>query len=80
MISEPCHAHFGVDDADGIVFRVIGAEGVGTDQLGKAVGLVCIGAAHRPHFVQDDRQAAPGDLPGGFGAGQAAADDVDRGE
>jgi hypothetical protein len=69
-----------MDDADGIVLRVIGAEGVGTDQLGEAVGLVCVGAAHRAHFMQDHRQAAPCDLPGGFGAGEAAANDVDRGE
>jgi hypothetical protein len=42
-------------------------------------GLVRIGAAHGPHLVQDDRQAAPGDLPGGFRAGQAAADDMEWG-
>ena len=33
--------------------------------------------AHRPHLVQHDRHAAPGQLPGGLAAGEAAADDVD---
>ena len=41
------------------------------------VGLVRGGGAHGPHFVKDARHSAAGDLPGGFGAGQAAADDVD---
>ncbi len=30
-----------------------------------------------PHLVQHHRHAGAGDLPGGFGAGEAAADDVD---
>ena len=30
------------------------------------------------HFVQHDRNAGLGGLPGGFRSGQAAADDVDR--
>jgi hypothetical protein len=36
-----------------------------------------LGGALRAHFMQHDGQAAPGDLPGGFGAGEAAADDMD---
>ena len=35
------------------------------------------GPPDRPHLVQDDAEAGAGDLPGGFGAGEAAADDVD---
>ena len=31
---------------------------------------------HGPHLVQHDRHAGAGDLPGGFRAGEAAANDV----
>ena len=31
------------------------------------------------HFVEDDGESGAGDLPGGFGAGESCADDVDRG-
>ena len=50
---------------------------VAADQFGEAVGLVRRGGAHGTHFVEDARNAAAGDLPGGFGAGESAADDVD---
>ena len=33
----------------------------------------------RAHLVEDDRHARLGELPGGFGACEPAADDVDRG-
>ena len=33
-------------------------------------------AAHRAHLVQGDGYARTSQLPGGFAAGQAAADDV----
>jgi hypothetical protein len=36
------------------------------------------GALARAHLVQHDADAGLGDLPGGFRAGQAAADDVNR--
>ena len=39
--------HFGVQHADGIALGIVGAEGIGADEFGKAVGLVRIGAAHR---------------------------------
>ena len=39
--------------------------------------LVRLGAALRPHLVQDDGDAGARDLPGGLGAGEAAADDMD---
>ena len=35
------------------------------------------GADAGAHLVQDDGDAHGGDLPGGLGAGEAAADDVD---
>ena len=66
-----------MQQADRIGLGVVGAEGIGADELGEAVGLVRIGAAHRAHLVQDDRHAGLGRLPGGFRAGEAAADDVD---
>jgi hypothetical protein len=66
-----------VKQPDGVVQRVVGAEGVGADQLGEPIGLVRVGAAHGPHLVQDHRHAASGELPGGLAAGESAADDVD---
>ncbi|MNX74228.1 hypothetical protein D3C86_1056610 [compost metagenome] len=73
--------HLGVQQADGVVFPVVRTEGVGADQLGQAIRLVRVGldARHAAHFMQDDGHAGLGDLPGGFGAGEAAADDVHRG-
>ena len=76
MISEPAAAHLLVQQADGVVLRIVGAEGVGADQLGQAVGLVRLGAAHRPHLVQHHGHAGLGELPGRLAAGEAAADDV----
>ncbi len=69
-------AHLAVDDADRVVLRVVGAKGIGADELGEALGAVRFGAALRAHFVQNDGNAGLGDLPGRFAAGQAAADDV----
>src|SRR5690606_16417535 len=45
-------------------------------ELGQAVRLVGIGAAQGPHLMDDRRDAGLRQLPGGFGAGQSAADDV----
>ena len=69
-------AHLLVQQADGVVLPVVGAEGVGADQLRQTVGDVGLGAAHRAHLVQDDLRAGLGRLPGRFAARQAAADDV----
>ena len=66
-----------MQQADRIVLGVVGPETVGAHQLGEAVGMVRIGLRHRPHFVEHDGGAGFGRLPGGFGAGEAAADDVD---
>ena len=70
------HAQLRVQQADGIGVGVVRAERVGADELGQAVRLVRVGAAHGPHLVQDDGNAAIDDLPSGFGAGETAADDV----
>jgi hypothetical protein len=70
-------AHFLVEQADGIVLGIVGAETVGADHLGEAVGLVRwshVSAA--AHFAEADAQARFGELPGSFAAREAAADDV----
>ena len=73
--------HLGVQQADGVVFPIVRPEGVGADQFGQAVGLVSVGlhAGHAAHLVQDHGHVGLGDLPGGLRAGEAAADDVNRG-
>jgi len=69
--------HLGVQQAHGVAGPVVGAEGVGADQFGQLIGVVGLGAANRPHLVQDHRNPGLGDLPGGFRAREAAADYVD---
>ena len=69
--------HLPVQEAHGIAHGIVGAERVGADQLGQPVGLVRVGAAHRPHLVQQDGHAPAYELPGGLAAGETAADDVD---
>jgi hypothetical protein len=70
-------AHLLMQQPDRVRLGVVGAEGVRADELGKAAGLVGFRAAPGPHLVQHHRHAGAGDLPGGFGARKAAADDVD---
>ena len=48
------------------------------DKLGAAVGVVRVGLSDRPHLVQNDGDACFRKLPGGFRAGQSAADHMDR--
>ena len=67
-------AHFGVQQADRVVDRIVGAERVGADQFGKAIGLVRFGHPYGAHLMEHHRDACIGDLPGGFRAGEAAAD------
>ena len=66
-----------MEQADRIGSGVVGAEGIGADELGEAIRLVRVGAADRTHFVQHDRHAGRGRLPSRLGSGKAAADDVD---
>ena len=66
LLEEPGRGGFG-----------LALEGVAADEFGEAVGLVRGGGAQGTHFVEDAGDAAAGDLPGGFGAGESAADDVD---
>ena len=71
-------AHFGVQQADRVVGGVVGAERVGADELGEAVGAGAPRSSGRGRIsCSTTRNAGLGDLPGGFRAGEAAADDVD---
>ena len=70
-------AHLLFEQPGGGVFR-FGFEGVGADELGEVGGLVGFGGAEGAHLGEDDAAAEAGGLQGGFGAGEAAADDVDR--
>ena len=60
-------AHLGMQKADRAALSVIGAERIGTNQLGKVSGLVHGSRARRAHFVQHNRDAAARELPGGLG-------------
>ena len=70
-------AHLLMQQADGVVLGIVGAQRVGADQLGAVLGLVRLGRAQRAHLVQHDGNAGLGQVPGGLAAGEAGADDVD---
>ena len=71
-------AHFIMDQANRIVFLVIGPKRVRTDQFGAFVGMVGIGWSHRAHFMKDDGHASLGQLPGGFTTGQTGTNNMNR--
>ena len=50
---------------------------VAANQLSKAVGAMRPRLADGTHFVEDDGEARAGNLPCGFAACQACADDMD---
>ncbi|QTK78486.1 hypothetical protein AT6N2_C0610 [Agrobacterium tumefaciens] len=68
--------HFRMNDTDRIRRRIVGAEGIGTDQFRQRIALMCVRAAHAAHFMQNNGDTAFGNLPCGFRAGQSSADDV----
>jgi hypothetical protein len=72
--------HLGMQQTNRIGPGIVRAEGVGADQFGKPAGFVRGRFAYGAHFMQHHRHAASGDLPGGLGAGEPAADNMDRGE
>ena len=72
-------AHFVMQQTDGIVIAIVGAKRIRTDQFGALLGAMGIGGARRAHFMEDDRHAVRGQLPGRLAAGQTGADDVNRG-
>ena len=51
-------AHLPVEKADGVLFVVVRAEGVGADHLGEVAGAVGEGADLGAHLVDDDGDAA----------------------
>ena len=71
-------AHLLMQEPDGIRRPVVGAEGVGADELGKGSSLMRFGPALGPHLVQNDRHAGGGGLPGGLASGEPAADHMHR--
>ena len=66
--------HFIVQQADRVLVAVVGSKAVGTDQFGKAIGLVrgCH-LTRTAHFRQADAKAAPRQLPRRLAAGETAA-------
>ena len=69
--------HFLVEQADGIMLGIVGAEAVRAHHLGEAVGLVRRRAvAPAAHFGQAHLEPGLGQLPRRFRPGQPAADDV----
>ncbi len=76
MIRELRAPHLLMEEPDGIVRGVVGAERIGADELGESVGLMRLRRPRRPHLVERDGHGRRGELPGGFAAGKAAADDV----
>ena len=67
--------HFFFEQPHGVE-GVVRAQRIGAHEFGKAVGAMGFGHPDRAHLMQDDAQARLGDLPGGFRAGKARADDV----
>jgi len=59
------------------VLGIVGAKAVRADHFGQLVGFVRgSGIAAATHFAQPDVDSRFGELPSGFGAGEAAADDL----
>ena len=69
--------HFAVEEADGVAVAIVATEAVRAHHLGKRIALMRRGhVAAATHFGQADAETGLGELPGGFGPGEAAADDV----
>ena len=68
--------HLLMQQADRVVGGIVGAERVGTDELGEVFREMRLGAAHRPHLVQHHGHAGRRELPRRFRAREAAAYDV----
>jgi hypothetical protein len=52
---------------------LIALEGVAANEFGEAVGLMRVRGADRAHFIENYLDAALGELPGSFGAGEATS-------
>ena len=65
-----------MQQTDRIVLVVIRAEGIGAHEFSEARGAMGRGILVRAHFVEDDGNAAVGDLPNRLAACETAANDV----
>jgi hypothetical protein len=70
--------HLLVQQADRAGHGAVRPERIRADQFAQPARLVRGRHASGPHLVQHDRNVAGRQLPGGFAAGEAAADDVYR--
>ena len=70
-------AHFPMQQPDGVLFTIVRAEGIGADHFRQIAGLVSKSGDLGAHFVNDDAHAGLCRLPGRFGPGHAAADDME---
>jgi hypothetical protein len=61
-----------MEQAHGIIFSIVGAEGIGADELGAAIGLMGGGAFDAAHFMEDHGHARICALPSGFAASQSS--------
>ena len=69
-------AHLFMQKTDRVVLAIVGAERIGADQLGLAIGLVRRRCPARPHFMQHHRHAGLRELPGRLGPCESAAHDM----
>ena len=69
--------HLGVQQADRVVLVIVGAEGIGADQFGEPP-VLCAAVVRSGRISCSVTGTPLRQLPGGFGAGEAAADDMDR--
>ena len=74
----PKPPHLGMQQPDGIIGSVIGAERIGADEFGERIGAMRLGHPGGAHFVQNYVHASISELPGRLRAGEACADDMDR--
>ena len=71
-----CGAHLPMEKTNGVLFVIIGSKRVGAHHLGQVSGLVSESCNFGAHFMDDNIHAHVRSLPGSFGPGHAAADDM----
>jgi hypothetical protein len=69
-------AHFGMEKPDSVVGGVVGAKGIRTNEFSIAFRSMRLCHPSRTHLVKNDANASIRCLPGRFGAGKTAADNV----
>jgi len=65
-----------VQQADGVLFVIVRAKGIGADHFGQIAGAMGEGGNFGPHLVNNHLHAHVGGLPCCLGPGHAAAYDV----